>query len=53
MAHTLAHDMRTTASRVRRPLPREDVLDPVRGILIGALLSIAGFWIPLAYLLTH
>lgn len=53
MAHTLVHGVRTPARRVRRTPPRESALDPIRGIMIGALLSIAGFWLPLALVLTH
>ena len=48
MAHRLVHGARTRAARSRRPPPREDALDPIRGIMIGALLSIVGFWLPLA-----
>ena len=51
MAHTVAHGMRRSTDRVYRTLPRGDALDPIRGILIGALLAIAGFWLPLALLL--
>jgi hypothetical protein len=53
MAHTLVHRARTAAACVRRPSPREDALDPIRGIVIGALLSIVGFWLPLAFVVTH
>jgi hypothetical protein len=53
VAHTAAHGMRRSTERVWRGLPgrNEDPLDPIRGILIGALLAIAGFWLPLAFLL--
>ena len=55
MAHAIAHGTRTAGSRARAgtPLPRGDALDPMRGILVGALLSLAGFWLPLAFVLTH
>jgi hypothetical protein len=53
MAQTLVHGLRAPAARLRRPPPREDALDPIRGIMIGALLSIAGFWLPLAVALSH
>jgi hypothetical protein len=53
MAHALAHPARTPTLRVHRARPREDALDPIRGIMIGALLSIAGFWLPLALILAR
>jgi len=37
----------------RRPQAEDDPLDAIRGILFGTLASIVGFWIPLAYSLTH
>lgn len=53
MAHSLVHGVRTPVTYVRRRPPREDALDPIRGIMIGALLSIAGFWLPLVFVLAH
>ena len=53
MAHSMVHGVRTPVTYVRRPPPREDALDPIRGIMLGALLSIAGFWLPLALALAH
>lgn len=31
----------------------DDALDPIRGILVGALISIVGFWLPLALALSR
>jgi hypothetical protein len=58
MAHALAHHARTPTFRVHRgsraiARPHEDALDPMRGIIIGVLLSVAGFWLPLALILAH
>jgi hypothetical protein len=53
MAHALAHTAATPTHRAHRPLPREEALDPIRGIMIGVLLSIAGFWLPLALVLAR
>jgi hypothetical protein len=53
MAHALAHRARTPTFRVHRSRPREDALDPMRGIIMGVLLSVAGFWLPLALILAH
>jgi len=53
MAHALAHRARTPTLRVHRARPREDALDPARGIIIGVLLSVAGFWLPLALFLAQ
>ena len=53
MVHSMVHGVRTPVTYVRRRPPRGDALDPIRGILIGALLSMAGFWLPLALLLAH
>ena len=54
MAHALAHRAGTPTYRGdRRSVPRDDALDPIRGIIIGVLLSVAGFWLPLALFLAH
>jgi hypothetical protein len=53
MAHALAHHARTPTFRVHRVRPREDALDPMRGIIIGVLFSVAGFWLPLVLILAH
>jgi len=53
MAHALAHRAGTPTYRAYRSLPRDDALDPIRGIVIGVLASIAGFWLPLALVLVH
>ena len=41
------------ASAAQRPSSSQDDLDAIRGIINGVLLSLAGFWIPLAFLLTR
>lgn len=53
MAHALSHRAATPTHRVSRPVPRDDALAPIRGIVIGALLSIVGFWLPLALVLAR
>jgi hypothetical protein len=53
MAHALAYRARTPTLRVHRSQSREDALDPARGIITGVLLSVAGFWLPLALFLAH
>jgi hypothetical protein len=53
MAHALTHGIRTPRTYGKRARVMEDALDPIRGILIGTLLSIAGFWLPLALALTQ
>ncbi len=53
MGHAIAHSFRTTHVRWRPPQAAGDALDPVRGILFGMLLSVLGFWLPLALALTH
>jgi hypothetical protein len=53
MAHALAHGIRRPRTGGKRARFMEDALDPIRGILIGTLLSIAGFWLPLALALTQ
>ncbi|HET8584105.1 MAG TPA: hypothetical protein VFM89_00060 [Casimicrobiaceae bacterium] len=53
MAHALAYRARTPTLRVHRSQPREDALDPARGIITGVLLSVAGFWLPLALFLAY
>jgi hypothetical protein len=42
----------TGDSSLRRT-PRDDALDPIRGILFGTLLSVLGFWLPLALTLSR
>lgn len=53
MGHAIAHRLRTTHVRWRPPQAVGDALDPVRGILFGILLSVLGFWLPLALAVTH
>ena len=53
MGHAIAHSLRTTHVRWRPPHAAGDALDPARGILVGMLLSVLGFWLPLALALTQ
>jgi hypothetical protein len=51
MNYLLAQDIGgSTPHRQRRTA--EDALDPIRGILLAALISIVGFWLPLALALS-
>ncbi|HLX29749.1 MAG TPA: hypothetical protein VKV24_14810 [Casimicrobiaceae bacterium] len=52
MHYALAQDLRRSA-RHRQRRATEDALDPIRGILAGTLISIVGFWLPLALALTR
>ncbi len=52
MASTLAHGVWPAAPISRHRDNRvDDPLDPMRGVVIGTLLSLLGFWLPLALLL--
>ena len=63
MSHTLTQKFGTARPPFRRAIdtcaysfrrtPRDDGLDPMRGILIGTLLSVLGFWLPLALTLAR
>lgn len=53
MAYTLTEEIWSTAGLLRRPFVDDDPLDAVRGIIIGALLSVLLFWMPLAITLTR
>jgi hypothetical protein len=53
MGHTLAHHFATTRAPRRECLRGDDPLDAARGILVGLMLSILGFWLPLALVLTQ
>ena len=59
MNHILTEKFATALPALRPPIPEprfrrrgDDALDPVRGILVGALLSVLVFWLPLALTLT-
>jgi hypothetical protein len=36
-----------------RPVRDKDALDAIRGVIAGTVLSVLGFWLPLAVYLTH
>lgn len=48
MAHILTHDAWPPAAASRQSDVRDDPLDAARGIIVGVLISILGFWLPLA-----
>jgi len=52
MPYTLAPDV-FSATRYARRQGDEDPLDAIRGIMMGTLLSILAFWMPLAISLTR
>lgn len=52
MAYTLTKEIWSAAGLLGRPLV-DDPLDAIRGIIIGALLSVLLFWMPLAITLTR
>jgi len=57
MAHTLTHDGRPAESysrhrtRANNPTLADDPLDAARGVIFGVLISVLGFWLPLAIVL--
>jgi hypothetical protein len=58
MHHGLAQDVGGSTryaryARYARQRTTEDALDPIRGILVGTLISIFGFWLPLALALSR
>ena len=53
VAHVLTNDVWSTAAVLRRLHRDEDPLDAIRGIIMGTLLSLITFWMPLAIALTH
>jgi len=53
MAITLVDDAWPSASVLRRLSGDADPLAALRGIMLGALLSILAFWMPLAISLTR
>ena len=54
MAHTLTHNGRPAVSfsrqrtRAYNPTLADDPLDAARGIIFGVMISVLGFWLPLA-----
>ena len=53
MAYTLTKEIWSAAGLLRRPVVDGDPLDAIRGIIIGSLLSVLLFWMPLAIALTR
>ena len=53
MAETLVDDAWLSASLLRRLSGDADPLAAMRGIMLGALVSILAFWMPLAISLTR
>ena len=53
MAYTLTNELWPHAGFMRRPYPDDDPLAVIRGIIMGSLVSVLGFWLPLAILLTR
>ena len=53
VAHILTNDFWSAAGILRRPYVDEDPLAAVRGIMMGTLLSLLVFWMPLAIALTQ
>ena len=53
MPYMLTNDVWPTAKFLRRPYVDDDPLDAIRGIIMGTLVSMLMFWMPLAIALTH
>jgi hypothetical protein len=53
MAHTLTNDVWLEAGFLRRPRHDDDALDAIRGIILGSLVSLLVFWLPLAVALVR
>ena len=51
MAYTLTTDVWPRVGFSRRPFNDDDPLAAMRGIIIGTLISVFGFWLPLAFVL--
>ena len=52
MASALTNDLWPAAGLLRRPRHEDDPLDAIRGIIVGSLISLFAFWLPLAVALT-
>lgn len=48
MAHAITPWVRKSSVYRQRTMVADDPLDAARGILLGALVSMLGFWLPLA-----
>ena len=53
MTYMLTSDFWPATGLMRRPYRDDDPLAAMRGIIMGSLLSILGFWVPLAIALTR
>jgi hypothetical protein len=53
MGHTLTHSFATARAPRRERVAGDDPLDAARGILLGLMLSVLGFWLPLALVFTQ
>lgn len=53
VAYILTNDFWSTAGALRRPYADDDPLAAMRGIMMGTLLSLLVFWMPLAIALTQ
>lgn len=53
MVYILTNDVWLTAGSLRRPYGDDDPLAAMRGIMMGTLLSLLTFWMPLAIALAH
>jgi hypothetical protein len=53
MGHTLVHPVLMSRLEWRRTTSADDALDAMRGIVCATLVSVLGFWIPLAVALTR
>jgi hypothetical protein len=51
MGHALVHPVRLSQYAWRQTKSPSDALDPMRGIVCAMLVSVIGFWIPLAFAL--
>jgi hypothetical protein len=53
MAYTLTQSIGASHFSWRRSDAADDPLAPMRGILVGTVLSVLGFWLPLALMLAQ
>jgi hypothetical protein len=53
VAYILTNDFWSAAGALRRPYADDDPLAAMRGIMMGTLLSLLVFWMPLAIALTQ
>jgi len=53
MAHALTSEVWPDVGYSPQPPREEDALDAIRGVIAGTVLSVLGFWLPLAIVLAH